>query len=65
MLGGRQLVKDYLQKEKIVMTTPLLADSSGKKIGKTEGNVIALNDKPEDLYAKIMALGDDVIIKRT
>ncbi|MBI4080852.1 MAG: tyrosine--tRNA ligase [Candidatus Levybacteria bacterium] len=63
MLAGRQLVKDYLNKEKFVMTTPLLADSAGRKIGKTEGNVIALVDSPSDLYGKIMALGDDVIAK--
>ena len=63
MLCGRTLVKEMLGKEKFVMTTPLLADSQGVKIGKTEGNVIALNDKPEDLYGKIMALPDDVIVK--
>ncbi len=63
MLTGRQLVKDYLQKEKFVMTTPLLTDASGRKIGKTEGNVIALTDTPENLYAKIMALGDEIIVK--
>lgn len=63
MLVGRQLVRDYLQKEKFVMTTPLLTDSTGRKIGKTEGNVIALTDQPEELFGKIMALGDDVIVK--
>ncbi|HZE86719.1 MAG TPA: tyrosine--tRNA ligase [Methylomirabilota bacterium] len=63
MLVGRQLVKDYLNKEKFVMTTPLLADSQGRKIGKTEGNVIGLTDKPEKLFGAIMALGDDIIIK--
>lgn len=63
MLVGRQLVKDYVQKEKFVMTTPLLTDSTGRKIGKSEGNVIALTDVPEDLFGKIMSLGDDVISK--
>jgi tyrosyl-tRNA synthetase len=63
MLVGRQLVKAYLHKEKFVMTTPLLADSQGRKIGKTEGNVIGLTDKPEELFGKVMALGDDVIVK--
>lgn len=63
MLAGRKLVKDYLKKEKYVLTTPLLEDSSGRKIGKTEGNVIALNDSPIDLFGKIMALSDDVIVK--
>lgn len=63
MLFGRSLLKSMKGKEKFVMTTPLLADSSGKKIGKTEGNAIALNDKPSDLYGKIMSLPDEVIVK--
>ena len=63
MLCGRKLVKDYLHKEKFVMTTPLLTDATGKKIGKTEGNVIALNSKPNDLFGMIMSLPDEVIIK--
>ncbi len=63
MLCGRTLIKQMRNKEKFVMTTPLLTDSKGVKIGKTEGNVIALTDKPEDLFGKIMALPDDVILK--
>lgn len=63
MMAGRTLVREMQNKEKYVMTTPLLTDSEGRKIGKTEGNVIALNDRPEDLFGKIMALPDDVIVK--
>lgn len=63
MLIGRKLVKEMLHKDKFVMTTPLLTDAQGNKIGKTEGNVIALTDPPEDLFGKIMALPDDVITK--
>lgn len=63
MLCGRKLLKLMKNKNKFVMTTPLLTDASGRKIGKTEGNVIALTDTPEDLYGKIMALPDDVITK--
>jgi len=62
MLAGRQLVKDYLHKEKFVMTVPLLADAKGTKIGKTEGNAIGLTDSPNEFYGKIMSLGDDVIV---
>jgi len=62
MLAGRKLVKAYLNKEKFVMTVPLLTDSKGTKIGKTEGNVIGLTDAPHELFGKIMALGDDSII---
>jgi tyrosyl-tRNA synthetase len=62
MLAGRTLVKNMLGKEKFVMTTPLLADSKGVKIGKTEGNVIGLTDHPNEFYGKIMSLGDDSIV---
>jgi tyrosyl-tRNA synthetase len=63
MMMGRKLMRNILKKEKFVMTTPLLTDSKGVKIGKTEGNAIALTDKPENLYAKIMGLPDDIITK--
>jgi tyrosyl-tRNA synthetase len=63
MLLGRKLMRNMLKKEKFVLTTPLLTDSEGRKIGKTEGNVIALTDKPNDLFGKIMALPDDIILK--
>ncbi len=63
MLVGRTLVQEMLHKEKFVMTTPLLTDAKGRKIGKTEGNVIALTDNPNDLYGKVMALPDEVVIK--
>ncbi|HSW47739.1 MAG TPA: tyrosine--tRNA ligase [Candidatus Saccharimonadales bacterium] len=63
MLAGRNLVKAMQNRDKFVMTTPLLTDSNGRKIGKTEGNVIGLTDEPNDLFGKIMGLSDDVIVK--
>lgn len=62
MLAGRKLVKEMLGKEKFVMTVPLLADASGTKIGKTEGNVIGITDPPDELYGKVMNLPDSAII---
>lgn len=62
MLCGRTLMRGMRNKEKFVMTTPLLADATGRKIGKSEGNAIAIADKPEDLFGKIMSLGDEVIV---
>ena len=62
MMMGRKLMRNMKQKEKFVMTVPLLTDASGVKIGKTEGNVIGLTDEPSDFYGKIMSLGDDAII---
>lgn len=61
MLAGRKLAKEYLGKEKFVLTVPILADSSGAKIGKTEGNAIEILGKPEELYGQLMGLPDEVI----
>lgn len=63
MLTGRDLMHKIKKKNKFVMTTPLLTDSQGAKIGKTEGNAIALTDKPEDLFGKIMSLPDETIVR--
>ena len=62
MLAGRTLLQAMKGKDKFVMTTPLLSDSKGVKIGKSEGNVIGLIDEPNDFFGKIMSLGDDAII---
>ena len=61
MLMGRKLMRNILKKEKFVMTTPLLTDSQGNKIGKTEGNVIALTSKSNEFFAMVMTLPDEVI----
>jgi tyrosyl-tRNA synthetase len=37
-----------------VLTTKLLEDSSGRKMGKTEGNIITLSDSADDMFGKIM-----------
>ncbi len=63
MLCGRSLMKSMKKKDKFVMTIPLLADKSGRKIGKTEGNVIALDDKPEKIFGAIMSFPDEVIVQ--
>ncbi len=62
MLTGRNLEKEILGKEKFVLTTKLLTDSSGKKMGKSEGNMVALLDKPSDVFGKIMSWGDGSIV---
>ncbi len=61
MLPGRTLLKTLKNKEKYILTMKLLTDPSGKKMGKTEGNVINLSDSGEDIYGKIMALPDSLI----
>ena len=62
MLAGRTLMKAMKNKEKFVLTTKLLADPTGKKMGKSEGNMITLVDEPADMYGKIMSWPDEMII---
>jgi len=61
MLAGRTLMKKMKNKEKFVLTTKLLVDPTGKKMGKTEGNMINLDDNPIDMYGKIMSWPDSLI----
>ncbi len=62
MLAGRTLMKEVKGKEKFVITNTLLTDPSGKKMGKSEGNMLALTDSPEDMYGKVMSWTDGMIV---
>ena len=44
MLEGIFLLRKMKNKEKFVLTTKLLTDPNGKKMGKTEANMINLDD---------------------
>ena len=63
MLMGRQLQNVYQQKEKWVLSTPLIEGTDGRKMGKSFNNYIALDDSPVNIYGKIMSISDDLIIK--
>jgi tyrosyl-tRNA synthetase len=62
MLAGRTLLKQLKNKEKFVITTKLLEDNNGKKMGKSEGNMVSLLDSPEQMYGKIMSWTDGLIV---
>ena len=61
MLAGRTLMKKLKNKEKFVLTTKLLTDPTGKKMGKTEANMINLDENPKEMYGKIMKWPDYLI----
>ncbi len=62
MLAGRHLMKTIQDKEKFVIATKLLTDSTGKKMGKTEGNMVALDQSPEEIFGKVMSWADNLIV---
>ncbi len=63
MLAGRTLLQAYKQKEKHVLTTPLIEGTDGRKMSKSYGNVINITDSPQDMFGRTMSMSDDLIIK--
>ncbi|PIR95300.1 tyrosine--tRNA ligase [Candidatus Falkowbacteria bacterium CG10_big_fil_rev_8_21_14_0_10_37_18] len=50
------------QKEKFVLTMKLLTDAEGKKMGKSEGNIVFLNESANNMYGQIMAWPDGIML---
>lgn len=63
MLAGRTLLKAMKNKEKHVLTVPLLEGLDGRKMSKSYNNTIDITDKPNDMFGKIMSMKDSLIIK--
>jgi len=61
MLAGRTLMRKTMNKEKFVLTTKLLSEPGKEKMGKTEGNLIALDEKSNEMFGKIMSWPDEMI----
>ena len=62
LLVGRDLQRDYGQKPQVVLTMPLLEGTDGvRKMSKSYGNYIALEDKPGEMYGKIMSISDTLM----
>lgn len=62
MLAGRDLMKSMRGKEKFVVALKLLADPTGKKMGKSEGNMITFEDSADDMFGKVMSWTDGMIV---
>lgn len=65
MLAGRTLVKSYQNREKVVVTTTLLENPvTGEKLmSKSLGTGIGLDESPQEMFGKTMALPDEAIIQ--
>lgn len=63
ILAGRQLQEASGLKPQVAILAPLLVGLDGhKKMSKSLGNYIGLNDKPKDMYGKIMSLKDELML---
>lgn len=65
MLAGRTLRKRMADKEKFVITHPLLEDpDSGEMLmSKSEGRGVFLDDEPSEIFAQVMRIPDGGIIQ--
>ncbi len=63
MLIGRDLVSKLQNREKFVLTLPLLEGTDGRKMSKTFTNSIDITDEPSSMFGKVMSLRDDLITK--
>ncbi len=62
LLVGREVQKHFGQDEQVIITVPLLEGLDGvKKMSKSLNNFIALNDKPNEMFGKIMSISDDLM----
>jgi tyrosyl-tRNA synthetase len=62
LLVGRDLQKEHGQKPQIIITMPILPGTDGvKKMSKSYGNYIALNDSSKDMFGKIMSISDELM----
>jgi len=62
MQAGRTLIKNRDNRESFVITTQFLMGTDGRKMSKTWGNAIWLDDEPFEMYRKIMAINDDLVM---
>jgi tyrosyl-tRNA synthetase len=62
MLAGRNLMKEINGMEKFVITTKLLQDPNGKKMGKTEGNMVSMLDDEFEMFGKVMSWTDGMML---
>ena len=63
LLLGRDMQRDAGQEPQVVITMPLLVGTDGvKKMSKSYKNYIALNDKPQEMFGKLMSISDDLMM---
>jgi tyrosyl-tRNA synthetase len=64
LLVGRDLQRDYGQEAQVVLTMPLLEGTDGiRKMSKSLGNYIAVEDPPGEMFGKLMSISDSLMLR--
>jgi tyrosyl-tRNA synthetase len=62
LLVGRELQKHYGQAPQCVLMMPLLEGLDGvNKMSKSLGNYVGINERPREIFGKIMSVSDDLM----
>ncbi|HHE76636.1 MAG TPA: tyrosine--tRNA ligase [Candidatus Parcubacteria bacterium] len=61
LIAGRKVQEIYGQKPQDVITLKMLHGLDGRKMSTSWGNIITINDKPTEMYGKIMSMKDELI----
>ena len=62
LLLGREVQKHYGKDQQSILTVPLLEGLDGvKKMSKSLGNYIALDDSPDEMFGKLMSISDNLM----
>jgi tyrosyl-tRNA synthetase len=62
LLMGRELQRQYGQEPQSILTMPLLEGLDGvKKMSKSLGNYVGINDAPGEMYNKIVSMPDSLM----
>lgn len=62
LLVGRDLQLSYGQKQQVILTMPLLVGLDGvKKMSKSYGNYIGIQEPPLEIFGKLMSISDDLM----
>jgi len=62
LLVGREMQKHYGQPPQCILTMPLLEGLDGvNKMSKSLGNYVGINEKPEEIFGKLMSISDELM----
>lgn len=63
MQAGRTLQKDLRNKDSFIIANNFLEGTDGRKMSKSWGNAIWLDDPANEMFGKVMSVRDDLIIR--
>jgi tyrosyl-tRNA synthetase len=63
VLAGRTLQKAYGQEPQNIITFELMDGTDGRKMSTSWGNVILVEDDPNNIFGKIMSMKDELMIQ--